>query len=77
MEANQPWLTMNALAIPRPQNHLPKHLEKLFPKIDLDNDILPKDHINKFMLSLNLMNVQHEDVACRFIYFTLQGKESS
>jgi hypothetical protein len=25
MEANPQWLTINALSIPRPQNHLPKH----------------------------------------------------
>ena len=26
---------------------------------------------------MNIMNVQHEDVACRLLYFTLQGKASS
>ena len=26
MESNQPWLTINALAIPGPQKTLPKHL---------------------------------------------------
>jgi hypothetical protein len=41
MTANQTWLTINALAIPGPQNPLPKHPEKLFPKFDPDNDILP------------------------------------
>lgn len=42
-----------------------------------DNDILPEDHINKFNLTLNLMNVQHEDVACRLFCFTLEGKALS
>ena len=60
---------MNVLAIPRPQNPLPIFQKKLMPKFDPDNDILPEDHINKFMLA---MNVQHEDVACRLFYFTLQ-----
>jgi hypothetical protein len=59
------------------RNPLPKHLEKLFPKFDPGNDILPKHHINKFMLVINLMNVQHEDVVCRLSCFTLQGKASS
>ena len=63
MVANQPWLTINALAIPGPQNPLPKHPEKLLPVFDPNNDILPEDHINKFNLTLNLMNVQHEYVA--------------
>ena len=77
MATNQPWVTINALAIPGPQNPLPKHPEKLLPMFDTDKDILPKDHINKFMLSLKLMNVQHENVVCRLFCFTLQGKASS
>ena len=71
MAANQPWLAINSLAIPGPQNPIPKHLEKLLPKFDPNNDILPEDHINKFMLALNLMNVQHEDVVSRLLYFPL------
>ena len=57
MVANQPWLTINSLAILGPQNPLPKHLEKLFPMFDPNDDILPEDHINKFMLTMNIMNV--------------------
>ena len=71
MAANPRWLTINALVIPGPQNPLPKHLEKLLPKLDPDADMLPKNHIDKFMLDMNIMNVQHEDVACRLFYFTL------
>ena len=70
MASNQPWLTVNALAISRPQNPLPNHPEKLFPKFDPDKDILRKDHIKKFMLTLNLMNVKHEDVVCKLFCFT-------
>ena len=77
MVANQPWLTINALSIPVPQIHLPKNKKKLFPKFDPDDDTLPKEHINKFMLSMNIMNAQHEDVACRLVYFTFQGMASS
>ena len=73
MEANQPWIIINALSIGSPQNPLPKHLEKILPRLDPDKDILPKDHINQFMLSLNLMIVQHEDVVCGLFYFTFQG----
>ena len=71
MATNQPWLTINSLAIHGPQNPLPKHPEKLLPKFDPENDILPEDHINKFMLTLNLMNLQHEYVAHSLFYFTL------
>ena len=77
MEANPRWLTINHLAISGPQNPLPNNTDKLFPKFDLDDDILPKSHIDKFMLSMNIMNVQHEDVACRLFCLTLQGNASS
>lgn len=50
---------------------------KNLPKFYLDKDILPEDHIKKFMIYLNLMNIQHEDVACRLFCFIFQGKESS
>ena len=77
MAANPQWLTINPIAISGTQNDLPKNPEKLMPKFDPNDDILPKTHLGKFMLAMNIMNVQHEDVACRFFYLTLQGKASS
>ena len=77
METNPRWLTINPLAIARPQNDLPKNPDKLLPKFDPDDDILPKTHLDKFMLAMNIMNVQHEDVACRLFCLTLQGNASS
>jgi hypothetical protein len=41
-----------------------KHPEKFLPKFDLDNKESPEDHVSKFMLAVNLMSVQHEDVVC-------------
>ena len=77
MVANPRWLTINPLSISRPQNDLPKNPDQLLPKFDPDDDILPKDHINKSILAMNIMNVQHEDVACKLFFLTLQGKASS
>ena len=77
MVANPRWLTINLLAIFGPQNDLPKNPDKLLPKFDPDDDILPKTHLDKFMLAMNIMNVQHEDVACRLFCLTLQGNASS
>lgn len=77
MAGNKPWLTINFLSIPSPQNHLPKHPKKIIPMFDHDKDILPKYHIKKFFPALNLMNVQHEHVVCRLFCFTFEGKESS
>jgi hypothetical protein len=63
---NQPWLARDALAIPGWLHHFPRHPEKLLPKFDPETSGFPKDHIKKFILAIRLMNVQHEDIVCRF-----------
>lgn len=70
MEANQPWLIVGAISIPGAQHPLPKHPEKLLPKFDPDNNVRPEDHIKQFLLSLRLMNVEHECVLCRLLPYT-------
>jgi hypothetical protein len=59
---------VDAIAVLGAQHPLPKHSEKLLPRFDLDNDVTPEDHIKQFMLSLRLMDVQHEDVVCNFFH---------
>ena len=65
MAANRPWLVVYDIVLLGIQHPLPKHPEKLLPKFDPNNDVTLKDHIKQFMLSLRLMDVQHEDVVCR------------
>jgi hypothetical protein len=77
MAINRPWLAMDAIAVPKSQHPLPKHPKKLFPKFDPDNDITPEDHIKLFMLSLRLLEVQHEDVVCRLFPYTFVGQAST
>ena len=77
MVANQPWLTINALAIPGAPHPLPKSLKKLLPKFNPYKDVLPEDHIKQFMLDLRLVNVKHEDVVCKLFPYTFQGKAST
>jgi hypothetical protein len=77
MSANRPWLVVYVVAVPGAQHPLPKHPEKLLPKFDPDNDITPKDHIKQFMLSLRLLDVQHEDVVCRLFPYTFVGQAST
>ena len=76
MEVNRPWLVVDAIAVSGAHHPLPKHPEKLLPKFDLDNDVLQEDHIKQFMLSLRLMNVEHDDVVCRLFSYTFVGKTS-
>ena len=54
-----------------------QHPEKLLPKFDRDNDFTPEDHIKQFMLSLILLDVQHEDVVCRLFPYTFVGQAST
>ena len=62
---DRPCLRRDVVAVPRLQHNLPKHLYKLLPKFDLDNKGLAKNHIDKFILVVKTMNVQHEDVLCQ------------
>jgi hypothetical protein len=74
MAGYNPWLTIDAIAIPGPTHTLPKKPQKFLPKYDPDDDVSPEQHIKQFMDSLNLMNVEHEDVVCKLFPHTLQGK---
>ena len=65
IEANRPWLVVDAIAVPGALHSLSKHPEKLLQKFDLDNDVSLEDHIKLFMLSLRLMDVEDEDFVCR------------
>ena len=77
MAENRPWLVTDAIAILGAQHQLPKHPEKILPKFDLDNDVTPEDHIKQFMLSLKLMDVQHDDVVFRLFPYTFGGQAST
>ena len=77
MVANRSWLAMDAIAVPYIQHLFPKHPKKLLLKFDPDTDVTPEDHIKQFMLSLTLMDVQHEDVVCRLFPYTFVGQAST
>ena len=69
-----PWLRRIATAFPRVQHHLPKHPYKLLPKFNPDNKEPAENHIDKFILVVQTMNVQHEDIVCRLFPLTFGGK---
>lgn len=72
------WLAQYVVAVPRVQHDLPKSPKKIIPKCDPEKkeDTL-EDHINKFMLSLYLMNLKHEDMVCQLFPYNFQVKEST
>ena len=77
MSANRPWLVMDVVVVPGAQHPLSKHPEKHFPKFDPNNDITLEDHIKKFMLSLRLLDVQHEDVVYILFLYTFVVQAST
>ena len=77
MAANRPWLATDSIAVPGAQHPLPKHPEKILPKFDPGSNVTPEDHIKQFMLSLRLMDVQHEDVVCILFPYTFLGQPST
>ena len=60
-----------------PLHDLPDHAEKWLPKFSPDMNIQAEEHINNFMLAVNLNAVEHEDVVVRLFPYTLQGEAGS
>ena len=77
MDANRPWLAVDVIGVPGAQQSFPKYPKKLLPKFDLDNGVTPEGHIKQFMLSLRLLDVQHEDVVYRLFPYTFVGQAST
>lgn len=63
--------------MPSPLTQLSAHPEKWLPKFNPDIDLLVKENINNFMLSINLNGVIEEDVVVRLFPYTLQGTAGS
>jgi hypothetical protein len=77
IQNNQPWLVGDVVAVPGQAHNLPRHPKKLLPKYDSETSGLPEDHINKFILAIRLMNVQHEDVVCRIFPYMFEHSAST
>jgi len=75
--AQRPWNNLGAVTMLAPLNPLPTHPEKWLPKFNLDAGIQADEHINNFMLSVNLKGVTEEDVVVRFFPYNLQGEARS
>ena len=77
MVANRHWLAVDAFVVHGSQHPLPKYPKKLLPKFDPNNDVTLENHIKKIMLSIRIMDVQHEDVVCRLFPYTFIDKAST
>jgi len=59
--AQSPWNNPGAVLMPAPLSPIPAHPEKWLPKFNPETGMLAEEHINNFMLSVNLNGVTNED----------------
>jgi hypothetical protein len=72
-----PWRTPRAFNVPRNQHDLLKNPNKWLPKFNPESKETPDDHIDKFMLVVNLRDIEHGDVACILFPYTFEGEAST
>jgi len=75
--AQNPWNNPAVVTMPTPLHPFPSHPKKRLPKFNLDAGIQADEHINNFMLSVNLKGVTKEDVIVEIFPYTLQGSTGS
>jgi len=73
---NQLWTNHGDILVVNP-NALPENPEKWLPKYNPDDALPAKEHLNNFMLAMNLNGVAHEDVLIRLFPYTFQGSTGS
>jgi len=55
--SRKPWRTLGAVNVPGKQHDLHKNIDKWLPNFNPESKETPDDHINKFVLAVNLRNV--------------------
>jgi len=75
--AQMPWNKPGAVLMPAPLSQIPAHPKKWLPKFNPEARMLVEEHINIFMLSINLNGVTNEDAVIRLFPYTLYGAAGS
>jgi hypothetical protein len=76
-QPRRPWRSLGVVNVLGDQHDLPKNPDKWLPKFDPASKQALDEHINKFMLDINLRGVEEEDVVCRFFPYTFEGETST
>jgi len=71
------WRAGNIIVVPGQTHDLPRHLEKYITKFDLDRKNSAKEHLLRYKMKLETLQVEHEDVTCKLFSYSLEGKASS
>ena len=75
--AQSPWNNPWAVLMPPLLSQIPAHPEKWLPKFNPEAGMLAEEHINNFMLSVNLNEVTNEDAVVRLFPYTMKGTAGS
>jgi len=75
--AQRPWTNLGAFQMAIPLHPLPAHPEKWLPRFNPNDGLPTKEHINNFMLSINLNGVVEEDVVVHLFPYTFEGSVGS
>lgn len=75
--AQIPWENRGFVQMVGPLHSLSAHPEKWLPKFNLDDGLPTEEHINNFMLSINLNEVVEEYAFVILFPYTLQGSAGS
>lgn len=68
------WIAQGPLALPNNLDKMPKDLEKLLLKFDLEKKTKFEDHIDDFYMHLQILKVCLDNVSCRLYQYTLEGR---
>ena len=72
-----PWIRTTTVVVLGIQYPSHKHSDKLLPKFNPDDKEPAEVHVDKFMLAVQTLNVQHEYVVCHLFALTFDGSAST
>ncbi len=73
----QPYLDLMAqgpLALPKNLHKMPRHLENLLSKFDLNKKTKAEDHIDDFYMHLSMLEVRYDDISCILFPYIFKGR---
>lgn len=72
-DPNMEWMAQGPLALSTVLHKMLKQEERMNIKFNLDSKVKVKYHLDNFYIHLQTLEVQHDNVACRFFPCTLDG----
>ena len=72
---NQPaWRERTPLNLAAHLHDLPKHPERVLPKFGPGKGVSAEDHLKRFYMALNILNVEYEYVVCILFQYNFEPK---